>query len=266
MRKRVSAGSVLGIPYLLFQILFIVVPLLVIVYYAFTDGQGQFSVENFLHFFTNGKAVGTLVYSFAIAAVSTAVCLLIAYPTALALARGGYRRGRVLLMLFVMPMWINFALRLTALKEILTVLEGNLAYYPFLNTIIGMTYDFLPFMILPIYNTIVKIDTSYVEAAMDLGAKRGAVLFRVLLPLSMPGIISGVTMVFLPSMTNYVVLDMLYNSTYIMGSLIGSYFSAYDWNNGSVISLILLVVIFIFSLASGELTEEKNQRGGVYYG
>ena len=121
-------------------------------------------------------------------------------------------------------------------------------------------------MILPIYNTIVKIDTSYVEAAMDLGAKRGAVLFRVLLPLSMPGIISGVTMVFLPSMTNYVVLDMLYNSTYIMGSLIGSYFSAYDWNNGSVISLILLVVIFIFSLASGELTEEKNQRGGVYYG
>lgn len=261
MRKRVSAGSVLGIPYLLFQILFIVVPLLVIVYYAFTDGQGQFSAENFLHFFTNGKAVGTLVYSFAIAAVSTAVCLLIAYPTALALARGGYRRGRVLLMLFVMPMWINFALRLTALKEILTVLEGNLAYYPFLNTIIGMTYDFLPFMILPIYNTIVKIDTSYVEAAMDLGAKRGAVLFRVLLPLSMPGIISGVTMVFLPSMTNYVVLDMLYNSTYIMGSLIGSYFSAYDWNNGSVISLILLVVIFIFSLASGELTEEKNQRG-----
>lgn len=108
MRKRVSAGSVLGIPYLLFQILFIVVPLLVIVYYAFTDGQGQFSAENFLHFFTNGKAVGTLVYSFAIAAVSTAVCLLIAYPTALALARGGYRKSRVLLMLFVMPMWINF--------------------------------------------------------------------------------------------------------------------------------------------------------------
>ena len=125
MRKRVSAGSVLGIPYLLFQILFIVVPLLVIVYYAFTDGQGQFSAENFLHFFTNGKAVGTLVYSFAIAAVSTAVCLLIAYPTALALARGGYRRGRVLLMLFVMPMWINFALRLTALKEIRSPLLGE---------------------------------------------------------------------------------------------------------------------------------------------
>lgn len=262
MKKMMVSRGVLGIPYLVFQLLFIVLPLLVIVYYAFTDGQGQFSMENFFGFFTNTRTMGTLVYSFGVALTTTSVCLLIAYPVALILARGGYKRSNVLLMLFVMPMWINFALRITALKEILTALEGNLAYHPFFNTIVGMTYDFLPFMILPIYNTIVKIDGSYIEAAVDLGAKKSGVLFRILLPLSMPGIISGVTMVLLPSMTNYVVLDMLYNSTYIMGSLIGSYFASYDWHNGSVISLVLLFLILLFSLISGEFTEEKTEEGG----
>lgn len=124
-------------------------------------------------------------------------------------------------MVFVMPMWINFTLRITALKEILTVIEGNLAYHPFLNTLIGMTYDFLPFMILPIYTTLEKLDNSLLEAAADLGADTVRTFLKVTFPLSVPGIISGIVMVFLPSMTNYVVLDMLYNSTYIMGSLIG---------------------------------------------
>ena len=225
----------------------------------------HFSFVNFGKFFSDPTKLSTIVYSLVIALLTTAVTLVIAYPVAYILARSKMQKKYILLLLFVTPMWINFVLRVNALREILAW-AGMLGEANYFNTVLGMVYDFLPFMILPIYNTIVKIDTSYVEAAMDLGAKRGAVLFRVLLPLSMPGIISGVTMVFLPSMTNYVVLDMLYNSTYIMGSLIGSYFSAYDWNNGSVISLILLVVIFIFSLASGELTEEKNQRGGVYYG
>ena len=122
-----------------------------------------------------------------------------------------------------------------------------------------MTYDFLPFMILPIYNTIAKIDHSYIEAAKDLGAKSYRVFLRVILPLSIPGIISGITMVFLPSMTNYVVLDMMYNSTYIMGSLVGSYFSMYDWNNGSVISMILLILILLLSTITGEFSDkEKN--------
>ena len=266
MKKMTISRSVLGVPYLLFQLVFIVLPVLVIVYYAFTNGQGEFSPENFSLFFTNDRTIGTLVYSFAVALTTAAVCLLIAYPVALILAKGGYRRSNVLLMLFVMPMWINFALRITALKEILTAIEGNLAFHPFLNTIIGMTYDFLPFMILPIYNTIVKIDHSYIEAAWDLGARNRVVLFKILLPLSMPGIASGVTMVLLPSMTNYVVLDMMYNSTYIMGSLIGSYFSAYDWHNGSVISLILLLMIFVCSFAAGEFSDGKKGKGGVSYG
>ena len=121
----------------------------------------------------------------------------------------------VILMLFVMPMWINFSLRITALKEVLTVLEGNLAMHPFLNAVIGMTYDFLPFMILPIYTTISRMDKALREAAMDLGANECETFLKITLPLSVPGIISGVSMVFLPAMTNYVVLDMLYNSTYI---------------------------------------------------
>jgi spermidine/putrescine transport system permease protein len=159
-------------------------------------------------------------------------------------------------------MWINFTLRITALKEILTLLEGNLAYHPFLNSVTGMTYDFLPFMILPMYTTLTKLDVSLLEAAEDLGASPVQTFFKVTLPLSVPGIVSGVVMVFLPSMTNYVVLDMLYNSTYIMGSLIGSYFSAYDWHNGSMISLVLLLIILIFTLFTGKYEDDGNTRGG----
>lgn len=114
-------------------------------------------------------------------------------------------------------------------------------------------------MILPIYNTIAKLDNSYIEAAEDLGASKAYVFMRVILPLTLPGIVSGVTMVFLPSMTNYVVLDMVYNSTYIMGSLIGSYFSSYDWHNGSVISIILLIIIGIITAISARFTETGSR-------
>lgn len=256
--KEKNLKSILGIPYFLFLIIFVICPVFILLYYAFTNGAGKFSIENFILFFTNRKAIGTLIYSAMISVVTTLICLLIAYPTAYILAKGEFKRGNVLLMLFVMPMWINFTLRITALKELLTIIEGNLAFHPFVNTIIGMTYDFLPFMILPIYNTIAKIDRSYIEAALDLGAELHNVFFRVILPLSMPGIVSGITMVFLPAMTNYVVLDMMYNSTYIMGSLIGSYFNMYDWNNGSVISMILLILILLLSMITGEFSDKEG--------
>ncbi len=252
----------LGIPYLIFMLIFVAAPLAVLFFYAFTNGQGQFTIENFTEFFSNPNTLGTLVYSFAIAVITTIVCLLIAYPTAYFLARSSIKRKAVVLMLFVIPMWINFTLRLTALKEVLSLIEGNLALYPFLNTIIGMTYDFLPFMILPIYNSISRLDGSLLEAARDLGASGSQAFLKVTLPLSMPGIISGVMMVFLPAMTNYVVLDMLYNSTYIMGSLIGSYFSAYNWNDGSMIALILLAIICLFTLLTKTDDDTTTRRGG----
>ncbi len=248
--KEVFSRRQLSIPYGLFLILFVAAPLLVLVYYAFTDGSGQFSIANLHNFFTDPNTIGTLCYSFALAFVVTAVCILIAYPVAYILARSEFKRKSVILMLFILPMWINFTLRITALKEILSLIEGNLAFHPFLNTVIGMTYDFLPFMILPLYTTLSKLDKSIIEASYDLGADNFHTFIKVILPLSVPGIISGVSMVFLPAMTNYVVLDMLYNSTYIMGSLIGSYFSAYDWHNGSMIALILLLIIGVVSLVS----------------
>ncbi len=252
----------LCIPYALFLILFVIAPLLVIVYYAFTDGTGSISFSNFAAFFSSTNTLGTLVYSFALSITTTLVCLVLAYPTAYILARSNFKKKNVLLMLFVMPMWINFTLRITALKEILTLIEGNIAAYPFLNSVIGMTYDFLPFMILPLYTSLQKLDKSLLEAASDLGASKLSVFLRVTLPLSVPGIISGVTMVLLPAMTNYVVLDMLYNSTYIMGSLIGSYFSAYDWNKGSMISLVLLIIIFIVTLITNRFGESEEETRG----
>ena len=258
MTKLRFSRSQLCLPYAVFLILFVIAPLLVIVYYAFTNGQGHFTFDNFVNFFANTNTIGTLLYSLLLSVISTIICLIIAYPTAYILARSGFKKQYVLLMLFILPMWINFTLRITALKEVLTVLEGNISNYPFLNSVIGMTYDFLPFMILPLYTSFQKLDNSLLEAASDLGANKFTVFLKVTLPLSVPGIVSGITMVLLPSMTNYVVLDMMYNSTYIMGSLIGSYFSAYDWHNGSMISLILLVIIFIVTLVTNRFSDKDS--------
>ena len=259
MKKSESSRGLLAIPYAIFLVLFVILPLVVVIYYAFTNGDGQISFANFIHFWQSTKTIGTLLYSVVIALLTTGVCLILGYPVAYVLAKGSFNNSQALLMIYVLPMWINFTLRITAMKEILTVIEGNLAYHPFLNTIICMVYDFLPFMIMPLYNALTKLDDSMIEAAQDLGATRTQVFYKVIIPLSIPGIISGITMVFLPSMTNYVVLDMVYNSTYIMGSLIGSYFSSYDWHNGSVISIILLVMIIVVTLISNHFTDSEEQ-------
>ena len=161
-----------------------------------------------------------------------------------------------------MPMWINFTLRITALKEILTLIEGNLAFHPFLNTVIGMTYDFLPFMILPIYNTIAKIDHSYIEAAKDLGAKSYRVFFT-----SDPTIVYSWNHqwdhdgIFFPSMTKFsLCFDMMYKQHIILWgkSCLEAIFSMYDWNNGSVISMILLILILLLSTITGESSDKED--------
>ena len=229
--------------------------------FDFLYKQAALTLNNLKNFFVDPNPMGTLCYSIVLAVTVTLVCLVIAYPVAYILAGSALKRKGVILMLFVLPMWINFTLRITALKEILSLIEGNLAFHPFLNTVIGMTYDFLPFMILPLYTTLSRLDSSLIEAAGDLGADSFQTFIKVIFPLSIPGIVSGVSMVFLPAMTNYVVLDMLYNSTYIMGSLIGSYFSAYDWHNGSMIALILLFIIGIVAVVSEGNDTENAGRG-----
>lgn len=252
----------LALPYIIFLILFTLLPLAVLLYYACTDESGRFTLAHFGYFFSDRNTLGTLLYSVIIAVLVTLLCLLLAYPVALILSSLKLKTQTALLYVFIMPMWINFTLRITALKEILDVLEGNLALHPLLNTVLGMTYDFLPFMILPIYTTISQIDESLREAASDLGADSKQTFLKVILPLSVPGIISGVTMVFLPAMTNYVVLDMLYNSTYIMGSLIGSYFSAYDWHGGATISVVLLLLIVLLTLITNHFGDEGSEERG----
>lgn len=250
----------LGIPYAVFLLFFVVIPMLVIVFYAFTDKNNVPSFQNFIKFFSDPVKLSTIVYSLVIALITTVVCLLIAYPVAYILAQSKMKKIYVVLMLFVTPMWINFVLRINAIREILNWM-GMLGETNYMNTIIGMVYDFLPFMILPLYTTIQKIDHSLYEASADLGGNGFTTFTRITVPLSMPGIMSGITMVFLPSMTNYVVSDMLGNSKVtIIGKFIETYFGA-DWHMGSMIALILLVVVFVSTLLSGGFQADDNVRG-----
>ena len=249
MKLRFSRKT-LCIPYAVFLLFFVIAPMLVIVFYAFTDKNNHVSFTNFLQFFSDPMKLSTIVYSVVIALITTVICLLIAYPVACILARSKMKRKHIILLLFVTPMWINFVLRVNAIRELINWI-GLLGETNYANTVFGMVYDFLPFMILPLYTTISKIDNSLYEASADLGANAATTFFRVTLPLSFSGIISGITMVFLPSMTNYVVSDMLGNSKItIIGKFIETYFGT-DWHMGSMIALILLLVVLVTSVLTG---------------
>ena len=264
MTKIQFSRKQLCIPYAVFLALFVIVPMLLILFYAFTGTDGRFTFENFQNFFTSTAKLSTLLMSFTIAIITTAFCLVIAYPVAYLLARSKFKRKNVLLMLFILPMWINFVLRITALRELLDWV-GLLGTQNYLNTIIGMVYDFLPFMILPLYTTLEKLDTNLMEAASDLGGNAFTVFTKVTFPLSMPGVISGITMVFMPSMTNYVISDTLSNfNITILGKLIDEYFTTYNnWHMGSMISIILLILIFITMALTGGFRSngQKDARG-----
>ena len=268
--------KLLAIPYGLFLAVFVVIPLLIIFYYAFTDDAGKFTWD-YLRVFFNESGKGfwgfftsynfkTIVRSLFISVMSTLICLLIAYPVAYIIAKCKLKNKSVLLLLFIVPMWVNFVLRINALKELFvwmgTYNKSNT--WNIVNTIIGMVYDFLPFMILPIYTTIIKIDKSYLEAAKDLGATPSKAFVQVTLPLSKAGIMSGVSMVFLPSMTNYVVSNYLtFRNVKIIGKLIDDYFTGDLWHDGSFIALVLLLFMFLFTWLTGGFSadEQTDTRG-----
>ena len=263
MKKiRFSPGKgIFALPYAIICVIFVVFPLLLLLVYAFRGEDGSFTFSNFAEVLANPTNYMALIKTVGTSLLATAICLAIAYPIAFILASSPFNKYAILALLFVVPMWMNFILRIFALQSLLSMMGIEKGY---LSAVIGLVYDFLPFMILPLYTTMLKIDGTLYEASADLGGNASTAFFRVTLPLSVPGIISGMTMVLLPSMTNYVVLDMLYNSTYIMGSLIGSYFSAYDWNNGSLISLVLLVIILIVTLVTDRFSDkDSNARGAV---
>ena len=259
MRLRFSR-KMLGIPYAVFLLFFVIIPMLVILFYAFTDKEMHLSFENFIRFFSDPTKLSTIVYSLVIGLITTVVCLVIAYTVAYILARSKMKKKFVILLLFVTPMWINFVLRVNAIRELLNWM-GLLGEANYFNTIFGMVYDFLPFMILPLYTTLLKIDESLYEASADLGGNAFTAFTRITLPLSMPGIASGITMVFLPSMTNYVVSDMLGNSKVtIIGKFIYEYFGT-NWHMGSMVALVLLIVVLLSTWLTGGLKEENNARG-----
>ena len=263
--------KLLAIPYGLFLAVFVVIPLFIIIYYAFTDDNGVFTTE-YVRLFFNESGEGfwsfftsynfkTIMQSFFISVMSTVICLLIAYPVAYIIAKCKLKNKSVLLLLFIVPMWVNFVLRINALKELFLWLgiynKSNV--WNIVNTIIGMVYDFLPFMILPIYTTIIKIDNSYLEAAQDLGATPARAFVKVTLPLSKAGIMSGVSMVFLPSMTNYVVSNYLtFRNVKIIGKLIDDYFAGDLWHDGSFIALVLLLFMFLVTWLTGGFSAEEN--------
>ena len=276
VKKFHFSRKLLAIPYGLFLAFFVVIPLLIIIYYAFTDDNGSFtfkyvqmffneSGEGILGFFTSYN-FRTILQSLFISVMSTLICLVIAYPVAYIIAKSKIRNKSAILLLFVVPMWVNFVLRINALKELLVWIGiYNKSYgWNIFNTILGMVYDFLPFMILPIYTTIIKIDKSYLEAARDLGSTSAQAFIKVTLPLSKEGIISGISMVFLPSMTNYVVSNYLtFRNIKIVGKLIDDYFTGDLWHDGSFIALLLLLFMFLVTwLTGGFSSDEETERRG----
>lgn len=259
----------LCIPYALFLIMFVVLPLLLIVYYAFTDSDGAFTLSNFINFFGNdGSSVKTLLVSAMIALGTTALCLLIGYPLAYLLSNSKYNKNSILVMLFIMPMWINFVLRTAALRELLTLMGMTGSRYGVINTLIGMTYNYLPFMILPLYTTMCKMDKSVIEAAHDLGANNSQVFWKVIVPMSMPGVVSGVTMVFMPTMTCFVISDIMSErSIEVFGKLIERNFQSGDWHFGTALSMIMLLIIGASMLISAKTGAPDNAaavRGGLW--
>lgn len=255
----------LCIPYFIYLILFIIIPIILIVFYAFTNKQGFFSLDAFIEFFTSRTKISILLNSVFIAVQTTLICLLIGYPIAYFLANKKYNKNGVLVTLFIMPMWINFVLRTGATRDLLTWLGINGGRMPYFATLVGMVYNYLPFTILPLYTTMIKLDKSQIEAAIDLGCNSRQVFFKNIIPQSVPGIISAATMVFMPTMSSYVISDTLSEGKItLFGNSIYISFSNNQWNTGSFLALIMLIIIFLTMLVTKKFSNEEDARGNTW--
>ena len=254
-----SRRSTWALPYALFLGIFVALPLILIVFFAFTNNQGEFSLINFEKFITQPEAVNTFVYSIGIALVTTFLCILIGYPAAYILSNKNLNRSQTTVMLFILPMWINILVRTLA-----TVALFDFVHIPLGEgaLIFGMVYNFLPFMIYPIYNTLQKLDHSLIEAAEDLGAKPSTVFWKVTVPLSMPGVTSGIMMVFMPTISTFAIAELLtMNNIKLFGTTIQENINNGMWNYGAALSLIMLVIIGITSLFSDSEEQSQNEGG-----
>lgn len=274
MKNRVSA-----FPYAIWMVIFIAAPLLLVVYFAFTtqapNEPAVFTLDNIS---SVGMFAPVLMRSIVLAAIATVICLFACYPVAYIISRGSANRQRTLLMLVMLPMWMNFLLRTYAW---MTILENNgllnrlfglfgLGPFKLINTgaavVLGMIYNYMPFMILPLYSIMTKIDVTTIEAARDLGADARKVLTRVILPLSMPGIKTGVTMVFVPAVSTFIISRMLGGGgNLLIGDLIDLQFlgNAYNPNLGAAISLLLMVMILLCMSIFNQFGNEEEMEGAL---
>ena len=272
-------------PYLIWIIGFILLPLIMILYYAFTNGDGSFTLSYITAIAdeTNRKAMGL---SLRLGIICTIVCLVLSYPLAMILNNMKIKNQGLVVFIFMLPMWMNFLLRTYACMSILEttgllnrlfpaiglidlvnhICGTELQYFPMINTqgavVLGMVYNYLPFMILPIYSVIVKLDRNLIEAARDLGANSVQVFRRVILPLSLPGVLSGITMVFVPSVSTFAISKMLGGGTeMLLGDLIEQQYmgGAYNPYLGAAISLVMMVIVVICMVVMNRFGEGEEQ-------
>lgn len=265
----------LAAPYTVWAAGFIIIPLFVILYYAFTSEEGGITFSNFSYVLTH-ENMKALALSLWLSFLSTAICLLLAYPLAMILTARNVSQTSFIVLIFILPMWMNSLLRTLAWQ---TLLEKNGVINSFLealhlptlsiiNTpaaiVLGMVYNFLPFMVLPLYNILLKIDRDVINAARDLGANSIQTFFRILLPLSMPGIVSGITMVFIPALTTFVISDLLGGSKILLiGNVIEQEFKqTNNWNAGSALSTILMLFIVLSMFVMNKY--DKEGEGSVF--
>ena len=280
MKNKLSRFAV---PYEVWMAIFVVAPIVIMVVYAFSSADGGFTLDNFVQM---GGYTEVFLRSFKLAIIATAICLLIGYPVSYLMSREGASFQRTAMVLIMLPMWMNFLLRTYSW---MTILENNgllnqlfqkiglislynhifgtdLEYFSMMNTqgavVLGMVYNYLPFMILPIYSVIIKLDHSLLEAARDLGAGSLTVFRRVILPLSLPGVVSGITMVFVPSVSTFAISRMLGGGTeLLLGDLIERQFlgGAYNPQLGAAISLVMMIIVLVCMLVMNRFGEGEEQ-------
>ena len=258
-------------PYLVWMSVFIVIPLFIVVYYALTNPEGSFTLDNLSQI---GRYSSVFARSLILAAEATVICLVLAFPVGYSLSRLRVNKQHIMLMLVMLPMWMNFLLRTYAW---MTLLENNglinrllgmigLGPFQMINTsgavVLGMVYNYLPYMILPLYTAMTKIDDSLIEAAQDLGCNTFHTLVKLLIPLSSPGIATGITMVFVPSVSTFIISRMLGGgSNLLIGDLIELQFlgNSYNLNLGSAMSLVLMVIVLVFMSFTSSFDETEME-------
>jgi len=272
-----SNQKILAYPYIVWLIIFIVVPLILVLYFSLSFRDGGITLGNYRRFVS--PIYGKVLYrSLKLALISTVFCLVLGYPMAMIIARADITKRNLMVLLFVLPMWMNFLLRTYAWMTLLGkngVINNILGYFnlPALNllynngaVILGMVYNFIPFMVLPIYSVLAKMDKTLIEAAKDLGANEITVFRKIIFPLSLPGVITGITMVFMPAVSTFVIPKLLGGGQFMLiGNLVEQQFTyVYDWNFGSAISIIMMVFILIAMAIMAKYEDPMEESGGLW--